>query len=60
MEKRVAIIDPVGIKSGMNHYDIYLCQALDDLNVQTFIYSNFESHSKSIVSKLVFWNFLFL
>jgi glycosyltransferase involved in cell wall biosynthesis len=57
MEKRVAIIDPVGIKSGMNQYDIYLCQALDDLNVQTFIYSNFESHSKSIVSKLFFGTF---
>ncbi|MBL6657914.1 MAG: glycosyltransferase family 4 protein [Flavobacteriales bacterium] len=57
MEKRVAIIDPVGIKSGMNHYDTYLCQALDNINVQTFIYSNFEYRSKSIVAKVFFGTF---
>ncbi|MDB2415668.1 glycosyltransferase family 4 protein [bacterium] len=55
MEKRLAIIDPVGIKSGMNHYDIYLCQALNSLNVQTFIYSNFDS--KTVHAKVFFGTF---
>lgn len=57
MEKRVAIIDPVGIKSGMNHYDVYLCQALNDSNVKTYIYSNFEYDSKTIVTKVFFGTF---
>ena len=54
MENKLAIIDPVGIKSGMNHYDIFLCQSLVRLNCKPFIYSNFEAPSPSIVSKSFF------
>ena len=57
MGYKVAIIDPVGIKSGMNHYDTFLCSSLAKLEITPFIYSNFEAQSNSIVSKRVFGTF---
>ena len=57
MEHKIAIIDPVGIKSGMNHYDTFLCTSLDKLGIDTYIYSNFIVKSETIVSKQVFGTF---
>ena len=33
--KKIAIIDPVGSKAGMNYYDIGLLSGLQNLNIQT-------------------------
>lgn len=38
---KVAIIDPVGIKAGMNCYDIGLLNALSKKGIQSFTFSNF-------------------
>ena len=57
MEYKIAIIDPVGIKSGMNHYDTFLCTSLDKLGVTTHIYSNFNVKSETVVAKQVFGTF---
>ena len=57
MEYKIAIIDPVGIKSGMNHYDTFLCTSLDKLGIGTYIYSNFYIKSKTVVYKPVFGTF---
>jgi len=38
---KVAIIDPVGIKAGMNCYDIGLLNALSKRGIQSFTFSNF-------------------
>ena len=57
MEHKIAIIDPVGIKSGMNHYDTFLCTSLDKLGINTYIYSNFNVKSETVVSQLVFGTF---
>lgn len=38
---KIAIIDPVGIKAGMNCYDLGLLNELSALNYQTFLFSNF-------------------
>ena len=57
MEYKIAIIDPVGIKSGMNHYDTFLCTSLEKLGVDTYIYSNFNVKSDTIVSRLFFGTF---
>lgn len=43
--KSIAIIDPVGIKAGMDLYDINLCNALLKLNITVFIMSNFKMES---------------
>ena len=55
---KIAIIDPVGIKSGMNHYNTFLCHSLTKLEAKTFIYSNFEPDSEIINAKLYFVRFL--
>ena len=57
MEDKVAIIDPVGIKSGMNHYDTFLCNSLTKQEITPFIYSNFEVHSDSVIAKRFFGTF---
>lgn len=57
MGHKLAIIDPVGIKSGMNHYDTFLCLALEKFNIEPYIYSNFEIPSKTIVTKSYFGTF---
>ena len=57
MERKIAIIDPVGIKSGMNHYDSFLAQSLHKLKVQCYVYSNFKIQSNSVVFKSYFGMF---
>ena len=54
MEHKIAIIDPVCIKSGMNHYDTFLCTSLYKLGINTYIYSNFNVKSKTVVSHSLF------
>jgi D-inositol-3-phosphate glycosyltransferase len=44
----VAIVDHVGIKAGMECYDISLYKALHKLGVQTLVYSNFESSEPGV------------
>lgn len=39
--KKVAIIDPIGIKAGMDTYDASLLSALSMINIDGLIYSNF-------------------
>jgi D-inositol-3-phosphate glycosyltransferase len=43
--KSIAIIDPVGLKAGMDLYDLNLCNALLKLNTEVFIMSNFFEES---------------
>ena len=38
---KIAIIDPTGIKAGMNCYDLGLLNALNKKGVQVFLFSNF-------------------
>jgi len=38
---KVAIIDPVGVKAGMNYYDISLMRNMANKDVCTYIYSNY-------------------
>jgi|TARA_B110000467_G_C18282315_1_gene459357 D-inositol-3-phosphate glycosyltransferase len=57
MEKKIAIIDPVGAKAGMNYYDVSLLKGLCNHGVKTYLYSNFISSSPQIASKEVFGQF---
>lgn len=50
--KSVAIIDLIGIKAGMNYYDLQLAEALIAENVEVFIFSNFNSNIDYRVYKL--------
>ena len=52
MGYKIAIIDPVGIKSGMNHYDNFLSKSLFELNCQPYIYSNFHSDNSQVITKI--------
>lgn len=40
--KKVAIVDTVGIKAGMDHYDLSLLHSLSELSVPTYLFSNFQ------------------
>ena len=57
MEKKVAIIDPVGIKSGMNHYNNSLCASMANLKIATYIYSNYNAPHSAIESRPYFGTF---
>ena len=57
MGYKIAIIDPVGIKSGMNHYDNFLSKSLFELNCQPYIYSNFHSDNSQVITKIFFGTF---
>ena len=51
---KVALIDPVGGKMGMYHYDDGLMRALSEKGFTTFILSNYKSRYQEINSKLFF------
>src|ERR1041384_7384591 len=53
---KVALIDPVGGKMGMNHYDDGFMQQLSKRNFKTFILSNYKSLYENIESKIFFHN----
>lgn len=38
---KIAILDPVGIKAGMDYYDTFLLTALERVSVETYLFSNF-------------------
>lgn len=52
----VAIIDPVGIKAGMDHYDLLLGKGLQAAGTDVILYSNFTDHHSSIPLEQVFYN----
>ena len=51
---KIGIIDPVGIKSGMNHYDYSLAISLQKQAVKPYIYSNFEVENSEVITKSYF------
>lgn len=52
----VALIDPVGIKAGMDHYDLLLCSGIQQAGVPVTLYSNFSRTVTGITVKQVFHN----
>lgn len=52
----VAIIDPVGVKAGMDHYDILLAKGLLAAGTSVILYSNFEKENQGIKIRRVFFN----
>ena len=50
MESKVAIIDPVGQKAGMDFYDEELLTALSERGVKSYVFSNFVCANKNIIS----------
>jgi len=53
---KIALIDPIGKKMGMNHYDDGLMGALAAKGFTTFILSNYKSRYENIHSKIFFNN----
>src|SRR5258706_3617290 len=53
---KIALIDPIGKKMGMNHYDDGLMGALSEKNFTTFVLSNYKSAAKNTHSKILFKN----
>lgn len=53
---KIALIDPVGAKMGMNHYDDGLLGELVKKNVKAYLFSNYQSPVEGLVSKVVFNN----
>lgn len=56
MEK-VALIDPVGAKAGMDYYDLRLSYGLLDNGVKVFLFSNFKDSKQLIESYSFFGKF---
>lgn len=46
--KKVAIIDPVGVKAGMNYYDVGLLSGLQEHDVDVYLFSNIDNVPKVI------------
>lgn len=57
MEKKIAVIDPVGIKAGMDYYNMSLLKALSQKGISTFLYSNLSASSNQVTIKNVFGAF---
>ncbi len=47
---RLAILDPVGVKAGMDHYDLGLARGLAELGYEVDLHSNFTSDESSLRS----------
>jgi len=54
MNVKVAIVDHVGLKAGMDLYDLALYKSLRQLGCESFIYSNFDSAEKGIFKRFRF------
>jgi len=52
----IAMIDPVGIKAGMDHYDMLLLSGIQHENYCIELFSNFTSEKKNVKVKQVFFN----
>lgn len=44
----VAVIDPVGSKAGIDHYDLLLLNGIKEAGIETALYSNFEYNGTDI------------
>lgn len=53
---KVALIDPVGIKAGMDHYDELLLSGIQKAGARTYLYTNYKGHNPSLDTKQVFFN----
>src|SRR6185436_4169386 len=53
---KIALVDPIGKKMGMNHYDDGLLNALSTKGFSVFVFSNYKSTYGSIHSKIIFKN----
>jgi D-inositol-3-phosphate glycosyltransferase len=53
---KISIIDPVGVKAGMDHYDTLLISGLQNNSHQVELYSNFTSDSSIVKAHQVFFN----
>ncbi len=58
MRDKLAIIDYVGSKAGMNYYDNGLIKGLQSYKVQVFLFSNFISNHAFCISKKYFPKFI--
>ena len=56
--KKIAIIDPVGKKAGMNYYNIGLLEALSKQEINTFLFSNEDKAPKIIKNYNYFDDFI--
>ena len=54
--KRVALIDPVGVKAGMDHYDLLLANGFSAEGVQVILYSNFKREESGTPVHQYFFN----
>lgn len=54
--KVIALIDPVGIKAGMDHYDLLLAGGLAAAGTRVVLFSNFEKQAAGITVRKVFFN----
>jgi glycosyltransferase involved in cell wall biosynthesis len=52
--KKIAIIDPVGMKAGMDHYDLSLAKALIKNGIDTSVFSNFKSSENFVIQSFKF------
>src|SRR6185295_15508395 len=53
---KIALVDPIGKKMGMNHYDDGLLNALSSKGFRVFVLSNYKSRYENIHSKIIFKN----
>lgn len=53
---KISIIDPVGIKAGMDHYDLLLLSGLQNEKTSVELYSNFTADYHTVKVHQVFFN----
>lgn len=53
---KIALIDPVGMKAGMDHYDLLLLEGIASTGATVLLYSNFEKKNLPVRVIQVFYN----
>ncbi|MBW8049685.1 MAG: glycosyltransferase family 4 protein [Cytophagales bacterium] len=48
MSIKIAIIDPVGRKAGMDYYDLSLLKSMSELGVETYLFTNYAEENDKI------------
>lgn len=56
VQYKAALIDPVGVKAGMDHYNVLLLKGLSNAGVSCFLFSNFNGTYKEFHNTQVFYN----
>jgi len=56
MKKKIAIVDPVGQKAGIDYYSLGLLNGLSNLNISTYLFSNIDKPKKSKVINYKFFD----